>query len=54
MLMELTPEQRDRIRELLEQELREALRAVPADDAAKLVADRRQALADLRPEEDRP
>jgi hypothetical protein len=54
MLMELTPEQRDRIRQLLEQELREALRSMPADDAAKIVADRRQALADLRPEEDQP
>jgi hypothetical protein len=52
MLMELTPEQRDRIRQLLEEELREALRAVPPDDAETLVADRRRALADLRPDED--
>ncbi len=54
MLMELTPEQRDRIRRLLEDELREALRAVRPDDAAALVADRRRALADLEPEDGAP
>jgi hypothetical protein len=51
MLMELTPEQRDRIRQLLEEELREALRAVPSADAETLVAERRRALADLEPDE---
>jgi hypothetical protein len=53
MLMELTPEQQDRIRLLLEEELRDAVRlatgqgARPAEVAA-LVEDRRQALAELR------
>jgi len=52
MLMELTPDQRDRIRLLLEQELRDACRsaigrgAQPAE-VADLVAERRRALEDL-------
>jgi hypothetical protein len=52
MLMELTPDQRDRIRLLLEQELQEASRSAigrgvqPAEVAAFL-ADRRRALEDL-------
>jgi hypothetical protein len=52
MLTDLTPDQRDRIRRLLEAELRDACRAVlrrgttPAD-LADLVVGRRHALEDL-------
>jgi len=52
MLMELTPEQRERIRLLLEEELRDACRSAidlgadPAD-VAGVVADRRRALQEL-------
>jgi hypothetical protein len=52
MLMNLTPEQRDRIQRLLEEELRNACRSAidrgarPAD-VADLVVDRRHALEDL-------
>jgi hypothetical protein len=52
MLMELTPEQRESIRRLLEEELRAGCRsaidsgAQPAD-VADLVAERRQAVEDL-------
>jgi len=52
--MELTAEQRDRIRRLLERELRAAVRSAAAlgarpADVAALVADRRRRLAALRP-----
>jgi hypothetical protein len=52
MLMDLTPEQRDRIQRLLEQELRNACRSAtdrgarPAD-VADLVLERRHAVEDL-------
>ena len=52
MLMELTPAQRDRIRLLLEQELRDAYRSARGrglrpNELADLVADRRRALEEL-------
>jgi hypothetical protein len=52
MLSDLTPGQRDRIRQLLEAELRDACRAAlrrgtPPADLADLVAGRRRALEDL-------
>jgi hypothetical protein len=52
MLMDLTPEQRDRIQRLLERELRDACRSAtdrgarPAD-VADLVLERRHAVEDL-------
>jgi hypothetical protein len=52
MLMDLTPEQRDRIQRLLEEELRDAWRTALDGGAApaavdELVADRRRALEAL-------
>jgi hypothetical protein len=53
--MKLNAEQRDRIRRLLEEELRAAFRSAAARgarpaDVAALVADRRRRLAALRPD----
>jgi hypothetical protein len=50
--MDLTPEQRDRIQQLLEQELRDACRSATdrgarPGDVADLVLERRHALEDL-------
>jgi hypothetical protein len=52
MLMNLTPEQRDRIQRLLEEELRNACRSAidrgtPPAEVTELVVNRRRALEDL-------
>jgi hypothetical protein len=45
--MELTPEQREKIRRLLEDELRSALSGTDAATADEILADRRHALEQL-------
>jgi hypothetical protein len=55
--MALTPEQRERMRQLLEEELRKASRSAIArgatpDEVADLLAARRRALAEPQPDDD--